>query len=326
VSASKDDRSQTNPWDAQKLDVTGSWSAAKSAARARVPDLLVAPDIEPAKPVETPAAGDLLAGRFESADEGSPLLEWDPDGDTESVPPAEDPDDARAAAASARADAIDVELLAAADPATDAPTGEMTIPSFLGPEDTLESELPPRVVPGRAAGGFVTDGTASSAWANTPIRAKALEHAPRIELRRRTRRSLSRIDDGSAAETTEWMAQGVTQSSADAEDVPFGPRVVDRTDGGIEVEALADDAISEIDPEPVLASPSDVIHVRRSPDAAVKGDGFRAFVLNRRGPEQEIEPPPPWAGMVRQTAIWIVAGGAVIGLVALAAMAILGRL
>lgn len=332
MSASKDDHSQTNPWDAQKLDVTGSWSTAKSAGRrAKIPEMLVAPEIEPLPAPEMPAAGDLLAGRFESADESSPLLDWDPDADTDTVPPAEEIEDAKAAEASARADALEVELLSAADPSFDAPTGEMTIPSFLAPEDTVESELPPRVVPGRVADGFVTDGTPSSVWANTSIRAKALEHAPRIELRRRARRSLSRIDDGSAAETTEWMAQGVTPRAADADGVPFGPRVVDRTDGSIDVEALADDAISEVDPEPAPADTgrvnlSDVIPVRRSADRAVSGDGFRAFVLERRGPEEELEPPPPWAGMIRQTAIWIVAGAAFVGLVGLAALAILGRL
>jgi hypothetical protein len=325
VSASKDDTSRTNPWDAQKLDVTGSWSASKSPAprkrTAEIPETLVAPDIDPLP--QTPATGDLLAGRFAS-DESSPSLGWDPDGDTDAVPAAEEPD--AVAEANAHADALEVELLAAADPSTDAPTGEMTIPSFLGPEDTLESVAPLRAVQGRVPNGFVTEGTASSVWANTPIRAKALGGAPRIELRRR-RRPLVKIDDASAAETTEWMAQGVGVTDG-ADGVPFGPRVVDQTDGGIDVEALSDDAISQIDPEPVKPLPAkapDVIYVRRSSTGSAEPDPFRAFVLNRRGPEDDVEPPPPWAGMVRQTAKWIlvVAGG--IGLGCLAVMALMGR-
>ena len=329
MSAGKDDHSQTNPWDAQKLDVTGSWSASKSAAprkrSARIPETLVAPDIDPLP--EAPAAGDLLAERFESSDESSPSFDWDPDGDTDAVPPTEEHD--AAAEASARADALDVELLSAADPSTDAPTGEMTIPNFLGPEDTLESVAPLRVVQGRVANGFVTEGTASSVWANTPVRAKAIKDAPRIELRRRSRRPRARIDDGSAAETTEWMAQGVAQGTTDAEGVPFGPRVVDQTDGGIDVEALSDDAISEIDPEPVKPlrmTASDVIYVRRSSSESVEADPFRAFVLKRRGPEEDVEPPPPWAGMIRQTATWILVVASGIGLVCLGLMAIMGRL
>jgi hypothetical protein len=329
VSASKDDHSQTNPWDAQKLDVTGSWSVSKSERKqrsAKGPETLVAPDIEPLLEPEAPAAGDLLAERFDAIDESSPSLDWDPDGDTDAVPHAEESDEAREAEESARADAIEVELLSAADPSTDAPTGEMTIPSFLPAEDTVESEAP-RVVQGRVANGFVTDGDASSVWANTPIRAKALRGAPRIELRRRARRPLARIDDGSASETTEWMAQGVTQPTADSEGVPFGPRVVDQTDGGIEVEALDDDAISQIDPEPVRMDAGDVIYVRRSSHPAVEADPFRTFVLKRRGPEDDgNEPPPPWVGMVGQTAMWIlvIAGG--IGMGCLGVMALLGRL
>jgi hypothetical protein len=329
VSAGKESR--TNPWDAQKLDVTGSWSASKSSTprkrTAEIPETLVAPDIDPLP--ATPHSGDLLAGRFESSDERSPSFDWDPDGDTDSVPPVEDRDTAEARAeADARADALEVELLSAADPSTDAPTGEMTIPSF-GPEVTLESQAPPRVVQGRVANGFVTEGTPSSVWANTPIRAKALGDAPRIELRRRSRRPLVKIDDASAGETTEWMAQGIAHTNTDAEGVPFGPRVVDQTDGGIEVEALSDDAISEIDPAPVKPFPtkaSDVIYVRRAAAPSAEADPFRAFVLNRRGPEEETAPPPPWAGMIRQTATWIlvVAGG--IGLAALCVMALTGRL
>ena len=325
VSAGKDSR--TNPWDAQKLDVTGSWSASRSSAprkrTAKIPETLVAPDIDPLP--DTPDTGDLLASRFGSSDESSPSFDWDPDGDTDSVPPVEEHDTAEA---EAHADALDVELLAAADPSTDAPTGEMTIPSF-GPDVTLESEAPPRVVQGRVPNGFVTEGSASSVWANTPIRAKALKHAPRIELRRRSRRPLAKFDDASAGETTEWMAQGVAQTNADAEGVPFGPRVVDQTDGGIDVEALSDDAISQIDPEPpkpLRTKASDVIYVRRSSSGSAEADPFRAFVLNRRGPEEEAAPPSPWAGMISQTAKWIlvVAGG--IGLVGLGVMALMGRL
>src|SRR6185436_14012702 len=289
VSAGKESR--TNPWDAQKLDVTGSWSASKSPVprkrTAKIPETLVAPDIDPLP--DTPSTDDLLAGRFESSDESSPSFGWDPDGDTDSVPPVEEHDTAQA---NARADALDVELLSAADPSTDAPTGEMTIPSF-GTEVTLESVAPPRVVQGRVANGFVTEGTASSVWANTPIRAKAIKDAPRIELRRRRHRPLVKIDDASAGETTEWMAQGVAQTDTDAEGVPFGPRVVDQTDGGIDVEALSDDAISQIDPEPpkpMRAKASDVIYVRRSSSGPTEADPFRAFVLNRRGPEEETEP------------------------------------
>jgi hypothetical protein len=325
VSTGKDDI-RTSPWDAQKLDVTGSWSASKAAVprkrTAEIPETLVAPDIDPLPP--TPHAGDLLAGRFGSSDESSPSFDWDPDGDTDSVPPAEDPDTAEA---DARADALDVELLAAADPSTDAPTGEMTIPSF-GTEVTLESVAPPRVVQGRVANGFVTEGSASSVWANTPIRAKVLKDGPRIELRRRRQRPLVKIDDASAGETTEWMAQGVAQTATDADGVPFGPRVVDQTDGGIDVEALSDDAISQIDPEPVKplrTKPSDVIYVRRAAGPSSEADPFRSFVLNRRGPEQETEPPPPWVGMIGQTAKWILVAAVGIGLVGLGMMALTGR-
>jgi hypothetical protein len=328
VSAGKDSR--TNPWDAQKLDVTGSWSASKSPAPRKrtveIPETLVAPDIDPLP--EAPPAGDLLAERFTPSDESSPSFDWDPDGDTDAVPPAEEHDVAREAAeASAHADALEVELLAAADPSTDAPTGEMTIPTFLSPEDTLESIAPPRVVQGRVPNGFVTEGSASSVWANTPIRAKALGNSPRIELRRR-RRPLVKIDDGSAAETTEWMAQGVGNTT-DAEGLPFGPRVVDQTDGGIDVEALSDDAISQIDPEPpkpLRTNPSDVIYVRRSSSGSAEPDPFRAFVLNRRGPEDELEPPAPWAGMISQTAKWILVVAGAIGLGCLGMMALTGRL
>jgi hypothetical protein len=329
VSAGKEDHSRTNPWDAQKLDVTGSWSASKSLAprkrTARIPETLVAPEIDPLP--NPPAAGDLLADRFEAIDESSPSFDWDPDGDTDAVPPVED-HDTTAADAMSHTDALEVELLAAADPSTDAPTGEMTIPSF-GTEVTLESVAPPRVVQGRVANGFVTEGTASSVWANTPIRAKAIKDAPRIELRRRSRRPLGKIDDASAGETTEWMAQGVAQTNTDAEGVPFGPRVVDQTDGGIDVEALSDDAISEIDPEPVTpprTPPSDVIYVRRSSTESVQADPFRTFVLQRRGPEDETEPPPPWVGMIGQTAKWIVVVAGGIGLGCLGVMALLGRL
>ena len=329
MSAGKDSR--TNPWDAQKLDVTGSWSASKSPVprkrTAEIPETLVAPDIDPLP--ATPPTGDLLAGRFES-DESSPSFDWDPDGDTDSVPPVEEHDTAEAAVAEAdaRADTLDVELLAAADPSTDAPTGEMTIPSF-GTEVTLESQAPPRVVQGRVANGFVTEGTASSVWANTPIRAKALADAPRIELRRRSRRPLVKIDDASAGETTEWMAQAIAQTDTNADGVPFGPRVVDQTDGGIDVEALADDAISQIDPEPnkpLRASASDVIYVRRASGPSSEADPFRAFVLNRRGPEEETQPPPPWAGMIGQTAKWILVAAAGIGLAGVGVMALMGRL
>ena len=327
MSAGKDSR--TNPWDAQKLDVTGSWSASKSPAprkrTAKIPETLVAPDIDPLP--DTPATGDLLAGRFESSDESSPSFGWDPDGDTDSVPPVEEHDTAEAEA-NAHADAFDVELLAAADPSTDAPTGEMTIPSF-GPEVTLESQAPPRVVQGRVANGFVTEGSASSVWANTPIRAKAIGDAPRIELRRRSRRPLVKIDDASAGETTEWMAQGVAQTDTDAEGVPFGPRVVDQTDGGIDVEALSDDAISQIDPEPVKplrTKASDVIYVRRASKEPAEADPFRTFVLNRRGPEDDIEPPPPWVGMIGQTAKWILVIASGLGLACLGVMALMGRL
>jgi hypothetical protein len=326
VSAGKDN--QTNPWDAQKLDVTGSWSASKAAIPRKrtveIPETLIAPDIDPLP--ATPPTGDLLAGRFESSDESSPSFDWDPDGDTDSVPPVEEHDTAEAAI-SAQADALDVELLAAADPSTDAPTGEMTIPSF-GTEVTLESVAPPRVVQGRVANGFITEGTASSAWANTPIRAKALGDGPRIELRRR-RRPLVKIDDGSAAETTEWMAQGVAQTNTDAEGVPFGPRVVDQTDGGIDVEALSDDAISQIDPEPpkpLRTKPSEAIYVRRASGPSTEADPFRSFVLNRRGPEEETAPPPPWVGMISQTAKWILVAAAGIGLGCLGVMAMMGRL
>jgi hypothetical protein len=322
VSAGKESR--TNPWDAQKLDVTGSWSASKSPTprkrTAEIPETLVAPDIDPLP--ATPPTGDLLSGRFEESDESSPSFDWDPDGDTDSVPPVEEHDTAEAEA-NARADALDVELLSAADPSTDAPTGEMTIPSF-GTEVTLESVAPPRVVQGRVANGFVTEGTASSVWANTPIRAKALGDAPRIELRRRSRRPLVKIDDASAGETTEWMAQGVGQTDTDAEGVPFGPRVVDQTDGGIDVEALSDDAISQIDPEPVKplrTKPSDVIYVRRASNASGEADPFRTFVLNRRGPDEEMAPPSPWVSMK-----WVLVAAAGIGLAGLAVLALTGRL
>jgi hypothetical protein len=339
MSASKNDHTESSPWEAQKLDVTGSWSASKTARKQRtttkvshVPETLVAPIIEPA-PNEAAAAGDLLAGRFEAVDDSEHGLDWDPDGDTDALAKAASADDAFEEAdapedgsLSARsADEIDVELLSAADPSTDAPTGEMTIPSFLAPEDTVESEVP-RVVAGRAANGFVSDAQ-GSVWARGPVRAKAFADAPRIELRRRSRRPLARIDDGSAAETTEWMAQGAAQPSTDAEGVPFGPRVGEPTDGHIDVQPLADDAIEEVDPEPVRMDPADVVYVRRASVPPVEGDQFRTFVLQRRGPEDELPTPAPaWIGMLGQAAIWIVVVAGGIGLGCLAVMAIMGRL
>ncbi len=232
----------------------------------------------------------------------------------------EETDAANDEARAARADDLEVELLSAANPSFDAPTGEMTIPSFLAPEDTLESEVP-RVVAGRSANGFVSDSQEASVWARGPMRAKPLGAAPRIELRRRSRRPLARIDDGSAAETTEWMAQALGQPTADAEGVPFGPRVVEGTDGAMraeadrsvdargdadpidfdDVEALADDAIAEPDPVPARMNPADVVYVRRSAHAAVEADPFRTYVLKRRGPEDELTAPPaPWLPMIGQ--------------------------
>jgi hypothetical protein len=325
VSTGKDSR--TNPWDAQKLDVTGSWSASKSTAprkrTAKIPETLVAPDIDPLP--DTPDTGDLLAGRFESSDESSPSFDWDPDGDTDSVPPVEEHDTAEA---EAHADALDVELLAAADPSTDAPTGEMTIPSF-GPDVTLESQAPPRVVQGRVPNGFVTEGSASSVWANTPIRAKAIKDAPRIELRRRRHRPLVKIDDASAGETTEWMAQGVARPTRMRKAFPSARassirRMAESTSRRCPTTRFRRSIPSRPNRCARRRRTSSTCGARRVDRR--KPIPFRAFVLNRRGPEEETEPPPPWAGMISQTAKWIlvVAGG--IGLGCLVVMALTGHL
>jgi hypothetical protein len=163
-------------------------------------------------------------------------------------------------------------------------------------------------------------------WARSPLRV-ALPDAPRIELRRRTRRTLARIDDGSASETTEWMAQAAAQPTAVAEGVPFGPRVGEPTDGHLELETLSDDAISEADPEPAPVNPSDVVYVRRPSRSSADADPFRSYVLKRRLPEDEpAAPPPAWVAMLGQSAVWIVVLAGGVGIGCLAVMAITGRL